>query len=56
MKSPLKINPKFVNKSEIARNTGLSGDYVRKLLRGDRSNQKALNTIYREIQKQLKAA
>ena len=56
MNNPLKINPKFVNKSEIARSTGFSGDYVRKLLRGERSNQKALNTIYREIRKQLKAA
>ena len=51
-----KINPKFVNKALIARNIGFSREYVRLLLIGERSNEKALSKIHNEIRKQLRAA
>ena len=56
MNNPLKINSKAINKAEIARKIGYSREYVRLLLRGDRKNQNALDKVYREIRKQLKAA
>lgn len=52
----LKINPKLINKEEIARKVGFSGDYVRKLLNGERKNKRALEKVHKEILRQLRAA
>ena len=48
-------NSKLLNKAEIARRTGFSREYIRLLLKGDRTNKEALSKINLVI-KQLKAA
>lgn len=49
--SNLSIDPRVINKSEIARRVGYSYEYVRLLLKGERKNKKALQRVIEEIQK-----
>lgn len=46
-----KIEPRLLNKSAIARESGYSRSYVSLLLRGKRTNKKALNTVQKTISK-----
>lgn len=50
------INPKLLNKAEIARKSGFSREYVRLLILGRRKNKAALDKVKQIIKEQLKAA
>ena len=56
MSNIIKIDPKFINKSEIARRIGVTPQYIQMILTGKRKANHIREKINSIIKKELRAA